>query len=877
VAAAQASYTVTATNSAGSTTFVLTLTVNAAPVVPSITTQPQPQTVTIGATATFTVTASGTATLSYQWSKNSVAIAGATSASYTTPATTLSDSGVQFSVRVSNSVGNIKSAAALLTVNPVPTAPSFSTQPRSATAAVGATATFSVSVTGGTAPLKYNWWRNNTIITGAGTASFTTPAVSAQNNGDTYYATVFDGAGFLVLSTQAYLTVTQTGLHGLFLIAGEPGENGSVDGTGGAAQFSGVDSIATDQGGNLYVTDGCAIRKITIAGVASTFAGNASDCAFADGTSGAARLAGPSGIAIDSTGNLFVVEQRSHTIRKITPAAVVTTFAGNPGNPGASDGIRNAAQFNVPSGIAIDSAGSLYVADQGNYAIRKVTPAGAVTTLAGSPGNFGSADGAGSAARFRSPTGIATDPNGNLYVADFLNHTIRKVTPTGVVSTLAGAAGISGAIDGTGSAARFTNPFAVVADSAGNVYVADTRNDEIRKITATGIVTTVAGLAAHAGYANGTGNAAYFNNPYGIALDSAGNLFIADLYNYAVRKVAPGAIVTTLAGIPPQSGSADGTGNAARFFLPTGIAIVANGDLYVADSNNYTIRHVTSATAAVTTVAGTVGVSGTMNGTGTAAQFAQPFGLASDTSGNIYVADVTADTIRRVTPAGVVTTFCGIPSVSGANDAQCVGATFKNPEGVATDTVGNLYVADTGNNSIRLIAPVQPGYFASTYAGGSPGSANGVGTAAQFRSPTGIAVDSARNIYVADTGNNTIRKIAPVGIVTTLAGTAGVTGSGDGTGSTAQFNGPAGVAVDARGNVYVADTGNHTIRKITAAGVVTTAAGRPGTSDAVAQGDLPGALWLPTGIVILTDNGSSVDLAVTDAAANAVLFIGDIQ
>jgi secreted PhoX family phosphatase len=285
----------------------------------------------------------------------------------------------------------------------------------------------------------------------------------------------------------------------------------------------------------------------------------------------------------------------------VTPAGVVTTLAGLAGSSGSADGTGSAARFNAPVGVAVDSAGNVYVADDNNSTIRKVTPAGVVTTLAGLAGSFGSADGTGSAARFQFPHGVAVDSADNVYVADGENNTIRKVTPAGVVTTLAGLAGSSGSADGTGSAARFAFPDGVAVDSATNVYVTDTDNQTIRKVTPAGMVTTLAGNASITnqygsvvgGSADGTGSAARFNGPDGVAVDSAGNLYVADQNNNTIRKVTPVGtnwVVRTLAGVAGPYGSADGTGSAARFSNPFGVAVDGAGNLYVADSSNNTIR-----------------------------------------------------------------------------------------------------------------------------------------------------------------------------------------------------------------------------------------------------------------------------------------------
>ncbi len=270
------------------------------------------------------------------------------------------------------------------------------------------------------------------------------------------------------------------------------------------------------------------------------------------------------------------------------------TFAGLAGANGSADGTGSAARFSNPIGVAVDSAGNVYVADIVNDTIRKITPTGVVTTLAGLAGASGSTDGTGSAARFNAPQNVTVDSAGNVYVADALNHTIRKITSAGVVTTLAGLAGTSGSADGTGSAARFKFPYGVAGDSAGNVYVGDTGNNTIRKITSTGVVTTLAGLAGTSGSADGTGSGARFHQPESLAVDSAGNIYVADSINNTVRKITSAGVVTTLAGLAGTSGSADGSGSAARFNAPSGVAVDSAGSVYVADFGNDTIRVGTS-------------------------------------------------------------------------------------------------------------------------------------------------------------------------------------------------------------------------------------------------------------------------------------------
>ena len=310
---------------------------------------------------------------------------------------------------------------------------------------------------------------------------------------------------------------------------------------------------------------------------------------------------------------------------------------------------------------------------------------------------------------FLYPTGVARDSSGNLYVADSANNIIQKISTTGIVATLAGTAGTVGAIDATGSYARFNQPNGVTVDSSGNVYVADTGNGIIRKITPNGVVTTLAGSIYNRGNLDGTGLGAWFSSPTGITADSTGNIYVADAFTNTIRKVNPAGAVSTIAGSAAvRGGSADGTGTSAQFNYPAGIAVDSAGNLYVADAYNDTVRKITS-DGAVTTLAGVAGVSG-MNDTlpSIPATFNQPIGIAVDSNGNVYVADTINCTVRELTTSGNVTTvstLAGIGGIAGFADGSTSTLTlFNQPRGLVPDGAGNLYVADTGNAAIRKIA-----------------------------------------------------------------------------------------------------------------------------------------------------------------------------
>lgn len=652
----------------------------------------------------------------------------------------------------------------------------------------------------------------------------------------------------------------------LSLLAGVIGGTGNQDGTRFSARFNGPSGVAVDSSGNLYVADArnYTIRKITPQGVVTTLAGKAGQPGSDDGVGANARFGWPGSVAIDPSGNIIVADPPNHTIRKISPGGTVTTIAGTAGLDGSNDGNGAAARFFGPEGVAVDGSGNVYVADSANQTIRKITPAGDVTTLAGSPELAGSDDGSGSAARFNYPCAVAVDAIGNVYVVESNNSIVRKITPEGVVTTLAGMAETIGSSDGTGSDARFNFLQGIAVGSDGSVFVADAGNLTIRKISPIGFVTTVAGTTNQDGSSDGSGADARFGCPIGLATDPAGNVYIADSGNNTIRKLSPENIVTTIAGRPRSYGSTDGAGSRARFNQPAGLSVDNSGNIFIADSANRIIRKI-SPLGKVTTLAGLADVDGSTDGTGSDARFSIPLDITIDRSGNIYVIDYNS-TLRKINPSGYVSTLAGVAWEIGTNDGHGTTARFDNPRGIATDISGNVYVTETYKYTIRKITPAGD---VTTIAGtvGMPGSADGPSAAAQFNEPTGIAVDSSGNVYVADTGNNTIRRITPIGEVSTLAGIAGTSGSVDGMGAVARFNRPKDIAIDAFDNLYVADSENCTIRKITPGGQVTTIVGIAGSS-ATILGPLPSSLGYPMAVAVDQSTG---DLYIS--LADAILKV----
>lgn len=637
------------------------------------------------------------------------------------------------------------------------------------------------------------------------------------------YAAIFELEGI------AYY-VRQTDPLELSLLAGGLGGYGNLDGIGTDARFGSSSGIVVDAAGNAFVADlqNRIIRKVTPAGEVSTFAGNSSSAyGSVDGTGTAASFASLSGITIDSAGNLFVTDSGNNIIRKITPAAVVTTFAGNSttnATLASVDGTGTAATFRRPLSIAIDSADNLYVADSNNYTIRKITPSGVVTTIAGDVmGVFsptGPVDGAGLSARFTFPSRVTVDVANNIYVVDG-SRVIRKITPAGMVSTLAGSASGGLIQDGTGTAAVFSSLSAIKADSAGNVFALDLGISRvIRKITPAGVVTTFAGVLTNTSLdtnpVDGTGSDARFGSPQALTVDSAGNLLVMD--SGTLRKVTLAAVVTTLVGKSAQTGITDGTGAAARFLNMNDMVVDSTGNLFALSmlpvGNNFVVRKI-SAEGVVTTFAGggaITSVNPTGDGTGAGAAFSFPSNLTIDAANNLYVTE--QGVVRKITPAGVVTTIAGVRPSGGVVtplDGTGSAARFTFLNGIAVDSAGNLFVSEGRN--IRKVTPtavvttftnipVPPSTF-------SPGLGK-------------IAIDSIGTLYVTDSSK--IHKVTASAEVSTFAGAAG-SGYADGDISVAKFSSITGMAFDASNNMYVADFGNNVVRKITAAGQVSTVVG----------------------------------------------------
>jgi trimeric autotransporter adhesin len=605
--------------------------------------------------------------------------------------------------------------------------------------------------------------------------------------------------------------------------------SGGYSGDGGpatAASLREPSGVAVDAAGNLYITDFGRIRKVTAgSGIISTVAPSSIN----------------SFVAVDAAGNLYFTDGR---IRKVAAGSgIISTVAGN-GIAGFSGdgGPATAASLSDPSGVAFDAAGNLYIADNSNNRIRKVEAgSGIISTVSGNgTAAFLGDGGPATAAELDHPYGVAVDAAGKLYITDRYNNRIRRVDAgSGIISTVvgSGAGGFwGGNFSGDGgpaTAATLRYPSGVALDAAGNLYIADWGNDRIRQVAAgSGIMSTVAGNGTHGILGDGgPATAAGLFDVAGVALDAAGNLYIADALHIRIRKVAAGSgIISTVAGNGGLGSSGDGgPATAATFVSPEGVALDAAGNLYIADRNNHRIRKVDAGSGIISTVAGSGPGSsfpGSFSGDGgpaTAATLNGPYGVAPDSRGNLYIADMYNHRIREVAAgSGILSTVAGngVTQQNGAgtfsgDGGPATAAGLSYPSGVALDAAGNLYIADRNNHRIRIVS-AGSGIISTVAGNGGTSTQNGVGTfsgdggpatSAGLNYPYAVAFDASGNMYIADSGNSRVRKVAArSGIISTVAG-SGLSGSfsGDGGPATAAGLGSHAVAVDAPGNLFISD------------------------------------------------------------------------
>ena len=656
------------------------------------------------------------------------------------------------------------------------------------------------------------WGQTYTISTFAGTAlPLNAPGASVSVVSPTSVAA--DRAGNVFIATQNTV-LRLDGTTGILTLAAGNGTQGFSGDNGPAtsAQLNAPTGVAVDSGGNLYIAerDNSRIRKVSN-GVITTVAGNGTQGFSGDnGPATSAQLYNPSGVAVDSAGTLYIADQYNLRIRKVS-GGVITTVAGN-GSPGSGgdNGPATSAQLNWPMGIAADSAGNLYIAVAANFfpgSIREVSN-GVITTVAG--GGPSVADNVpATSAELGYLLGVAVDSAGNIYIVDAVYNRIRKVS-NGVIATVAGGGtGFFGGDNGPATSATLWYPQGVSVDPAGNLYIADTLNNRIRKVS-NGVIGTVAGNGL-LGFSGDNGPATSSQlEAGGVAVDSAGSLYISDARDYRVRKVSNG-VITTAVGIGTQyvTEGQNGPASGAQLLGPYNVAVDSAGNLYIADSTSLSpgnpglIREVSN--GVITTVAGSdSGGFGGDNGPATSAALTAPMGLAVDSAGNLYIADTGNNRVREVSK-GVITTVAGNGSRGFSGDTgPATGAQLNAPYDVAVDSAGTLYIADAGNNRIRKVSS---GVITTVAGNGTPGFGgdNGPAISAQLNAPYGIALDSAGTLYIADTGNYRVRKVSN-GTITTVAGTGTAGFSGDnGPATSAQLASPGSIAVDSAGNIYISD------------------------------------------------------------------------
>ena len=612
------------------------------------------------------------------------------------------------------------------------------------------------------------WGQQYTISTFAGAPTQALP-VAATKAAIIVSSAVADASGALYIgSGPAIYKVDRDGI--LSRIAG--GTSGFT-GDGGpavSAQLSYAGGLAVDSSGNLYFCDyfNQRVRKISTDGTITTVAGGGMGGDGGPAVDAKLNLLGPPSTAVDAAGNIYFTESNGELVRKVSTDGVITSAVGaanfGPVAPDASPAMRAAVHA---SQIAVDSRGNLYLADRFGLRVYIVPPDQTIRTFAGNGSSPSSGDGGPAALAAVAPSAVAADASGNVFILDLLPIGVRKVTPDGMISTLPGYEGIPAS--GACEQSQDTFALALSIDSAGNLYPAE--NYQVRRISADGRVETVAGNnSARLSGDGGPATAATFSSPWGVALDGKGNVVITDSGNSTVRKVNSDGIITTLMG--------DGFPRHRCTILPS------SKDPMIA-----------------------------------------PMGVAADTAGNVLVASG-ENRVRKIAADGAVTVVAGNGFSSTAPSPLALETAISNPHGVAAGPEGKVYIADTGGGRIELATGDG---LIQTYAGGANnGRHSGDGGAALqagFYAPTSMALDSGGNLFIADTGNHCIRKISADGIVTTVAGNGSRGYSGDGGPATeARMSGPQGVAVDAAGNLYISDTENGAIRKVTPDGAISTIA-----------------------------------------------------
>ena len=667
------------------------------------------------------------------------------------------------------------------------------------------------------------------ITTVAGGAQFTFPddvtaalnaplghvtGVAVDALGNVYVADQDNNRVFLISPSGGIRTLAGNGSPGFF------GDGGPA----ASASLYQPTGVAVDASGNVFIADSGnnRIRRVSASGIITTAAGNGSKSFSGDGgPANSAALNNPFSVAVDGSGNILIGDSNNNRIREVSSSGIITTVAGNGSGSFSGDGgPATSAALSNPMGVAVDASGNLFIADFFNDRIRKVSSSGNITTVAGDnqPCSFPTDGLQATSQPLCEPEGVAVDANGNLFIADTFTWKILKVSTNGILTTVAGslAYGLSGD-GGPATSAVLNYPAGVAVDVSGNVFIADTTNERIRKVSAGGIISTIAGNE-NFGFSGdgGPATSASLNYPYGVALDGFGNLFIADENNNRIRKVSPSGVITTVAGNGNSGFSGDGGPGASTWlFTPTGIAVDAAGNLFIADRNNHRIRKL-STSGMVTTVAGN-GVQNTYGdgGPATVAALYNPSYVAVDTAGNLYIVDGSPG-IRKVSASGIITTVAGGGKSGLGDGGPATSASLNGPGGVVVDSSGNLFITDAGNYRIRKVSA--SGIITTVAGNGTRGSSGdgGPATSASLNDPQAIVVDPAGNLFFAD--GYRIRKVSADGVITTVAGNGSPYFSGDGGPATSASFSPGGIALDASGNLFIADSVAYRIREVSSIG-----------------------------------------------------------
>ena len=696
-------------------------------------------------------------------------------------------------------------------------------------------------------------------------------AAAVDSSGNTYIAAQGQNRVFKVDPSGTLTVVAGNGAPG-FSGDGGPATSATLNSPYGVAVDSSGNIFIADTGNQrIREVDHSTGNITTVAGNGA--AGYGSDGGPATSTS----LYAPNGVAVDSFGDVFIADTGNQRIREVnTSNHNISTVAGNGAAGYGSDGVAaTSTSLYYPEGVAVDGSGNIYIADTYNNRIREVDASTHnISTVAGT-GTYGyNGDGvAATSVNLSHPFGVAVDSTGNIYIDDTYSYRIREVdTSTHIISTVAGSGGYGYSGDGAAAtSASLSFSYGVAVDGSGNIYIVDSSNNRIREVDATTHnITTLAGNG-DLGFCGDGGPAtrASLNSFYGVAVDDSGNFYIADTYNQRIRKVDALGTITTVAGNGSPGYSGDGgTATSASLNNPYGVAVDGSGNIFIADTYNQRIREVDATTHDITTVAGN-GTSGSSGdgGTATNASLSYPRSVAVDGSGNIYIADTSNQRIREVVHStGNITTVAGDGTYGYSGDGgPATLAKLANPYGVAVDDAGNIYIADTNNNRIREVDATT--HDITTVAGNGTGgfsSDGGPATDATLTSPYGVAVDSSGNIFIADTFAHRIREVDhSTGKITTVAGDGTFAFSGDGGPATsAGLANPYGVAVNGAGNVYIADTNNQRIREVTVTVAVPILSGLPTSLDFGHQ--QAGTQSLPKTVTV--SNTGTADLLVSDVS-----------